>query len=146
MKSNKIRKMLIQELKKMPIVEVACKRVGIGRATIYRWKKEDKKFAEHINEAIHEGILLINDMAESQVISRIKDRDMSATKFWLKHHHPAYSDRIQVPELPKPEDKELTPEENALIKRAIELDYGNSWFDKKEEKKRQALVGNEAKS
>lgn len=124
MKSNKIRKMLVQELKKMPIVQVACKRVGIGRATIYRWKKEDRKFAEHIDEAIQEGILLINDMAESQIISKIKDGDMSAARFWLKHHHPAYSDRIQVPELPKAEGRKFTPEEKALLKRVIELDYG----------------------
>ena len=124
MKSNKVRKMLVQELKKMPIVSVACKRVALGRATFYRWKKADKKLAEHIDEAIQEGNLLINDMAESQIISKIKSGDMSASKFWLKHHHPAYSDRIQVPELPKQEDKELTPEERALIKRAIELNYG----------------------
>ena len=125
MKSNKIRKMLIQELKKMPIVEVACKRVGIGRATFYCWKKGNEEFAKDIDEAIFEGVLFINDMAESKIILKIGQDDMSATRFWLKHHHPAYSDKIQVSKPPEPEKKELTPEESALLKKAIELNYGN---------------------
>ena len=33
---------LLAVLKEMPIVEVACKRVGISRGTFYRWQQEDK--------------------------------------------------------------------------------------------------------
>ena len=125
MKSNEVRKKIVEELRKMPIVFVACKKAGIGRATFYRWKKVDKKFAKHIDEAIQEGTFLVNDMAESTLIHKIKDGDVSTSKFWLRHHHPAYSDKTKVAELVKPKDSgKLTPRESLLIKKAIELDYG----------------------
>lgn len=118
--------MLIQELKNMPIVMIACKRAGIGRATFYRWKKENEEFAKDIDEALLEGALLINDMAESQLISAIREKNMNAIRFWLKNRHPVYSDKIQVSKPAEPEKEGLTPEERALIKRAIEIDYGKS--------------------
>ena len=125
MKSNEVRKKIAKELRKMPIVSLVCKKVGIGRATFYRWKKVDKKFAEHIDEAIQEGAFLINDMAESVLIHKIRDGDVSIAKFWLRHHHPAYSDKTKVAELVKPIDTgKLTPRESLLIKKAIELDFG----------------------
>ena len=125
MKSNEVRKRIVEELRKMPIVFLVCKKAGIGRATFYRWKKVDKKFAERIDEAIQEGTFLVNDMAESTLIYKIKGGDVPTSKFWLKHHHPTYSDKIKVAELVKPKDNgKLTPRERLLLKEAIELDYG----------------------
>lgn len=124
MKSNKVRKLLVEELRKMPIVEIACKKVGIGRASCYRWRKEDSDFARDMDEAIFEGSLLINDLAESQLISAIREKDMSAVRFWLAHRHPAYREKTKSIKPPKLKERQLTPEENKLIERAIELDYG----------------------
>jgi transcriptional regulator of acetoin/glycerol metabolism len=33
---------LIEALKEMPIVQIACKKAGVGRATYYRWLQEDQ--------------------------------------------------------------------------------------------------------
>ena len=125
MKSTKVRKKLVEELRKMPIVSVACKRLALGRSSLYRWKKADKKLAEQIDEAIQEGRLLINDMSESVIISKIKDGDVATAKYWLKHHHSVYSEKIKVVKAAEPKDDgKLTPEEMALIDRVIKLDYG----------------------
>lgn len=69
---------VIEQLRKTPVIEVACKKIGIGRATFYRWKKKDQKFAEKADFALHEGSQLVNDMAESQLITSIKNG------IWLK--------------------------------------------------------------
>ena len=82
--SNK--ELLIEQLKKTPIVQVACEKVGVGRATYYRWRKEDEEFAKLADEAISEGNFLVNDMAESQLMSAIRDKNLTAIIFWLKHH------------------------------------------------------------
>ena len=77
---------LLKQLKITPVVEVACRKVGVGRATFYRWKKEDQKFADKAEYALQEGSHLVNDMAESKLISAIKDGNMTGIIFWLKNH------------------------------------------------------------
>ena len=68
MKNNKeTKELVIQQLKNTMIVQIACKKAGIGRATFYRWKANDKKFAKAADEAIIEGLLFINDIAEKRV-------------------------------------------------------------------------------
>jgi len=44
LRQAKDKEFLLECLKKMPIVETACARAGIGRSTFYRWRKEDKEF------------------------------------------------------------------------------------------------------
>jgi len=132
-KSNKVRKLLVEELQKMPIVSVACRRVGIARASFYRWKKTDKKLAEQIKEATQEGNLLINDMAVSLLVSKIKGGDVATAKYWLRYHDPTYSDRIiQIKKPPEEENKELSPEDMALIDRVLELEFGKKRHKKPE--------------
>ena len=122
MKNNKeAKELLIQQLKNAPIVQIACKKAGIGRATFYRWKVSDKKFAKEVNEAIIEGLLLINDVAESQLISAIKDRNLASIMFWLRHHHKAYSNKLEVTARLKKSEEKLTPEQKAVIKKALAL-------------------------
>jgi hypothetical protein len=43
---------LLAELKLTPIIQVACKKANIGRATYYRWRKEDLGFAASADEAL----------------------------------------------------------------------------------------------
>lgn len=80
-------------LKTTPIIQTACQKTGISRATYYRWRKEDFKFKRRSDIALKNGINFINDLAESQLISSIKDKNMTAIIFWLKNHNPNYSDR-----------------------------------------------------
>lgn len=108
---------LLVQLKKTPIVQIACEKNGIGRSTYYRWKA-DEDFAKLADEAIAEGVSLINDMAESQLLAAIRDRNTSAIFYWLNHRHPSYSNKLEI--TGQIEDKSLTPEQQKLIKTAME--------------------------
>lgn len=119
---------VIKQLKKTPIVQVSCKKVGISRATFYRWKKEDKDFANQAESAIEEGLGLINDMAESQLITAIKEGNLTGIIFWLKNHHKQYSPKLEV--TTKDGDVPLTEEQKILIKKSLAMAYRD---DKKEE-------------
>ncbi len=122
MKNNKeIKELIIQQLKNAPIIQIACKKAGIGRATFYRWKTNDKKFAKAANEAIIEGLLFINDIAESQLISAIKDRNLTSIMFWLRHRHKIYSNKLEVTARLKKTEEKLTTEQKAIIKKALSL-------------------------
>lgn len=119
MDSNK--ELLIEQLKKTPIVQVACEKVGVGRATYYRWHNEDGEFAKLADEAITDGNFLVNDMAESQLMSAIRDKNLTAIIFWLKYHHPTYATKIEVTAKLKHDDEQLTPEQEALVTKALKL-------------------------
>jgi ACT domain-containing protein len=108
---------LLVQLKKTPIVQIACEKTGIGRSTYYRWKA-DEDFAKLADEAIAEGVSLINDMAESQLLAAIRDRNTSAIFYWLNHRHPSYSNKLEI--TAQIDDKSLTPEQQKLIQTAME--------------------------
>jgi ACT domain-containing protein len=111
--------LMLEQLKKTPIVQVACEKTGISRASYYRWYKADKEFAKNADEAISEGSSLVNDMAESQLMAAIRDKNMSAIVFWLKHHHALYAPTMQIKHTI--EDDTLTPEQEALVRNALNL-------------------------
>lgn len=119
-RQSKSKRDLVDQLKKVPIIQVVCERLGIGRTTYYRWRKDDKGFSVLADEAIQEGEGLINDLAESQLMSAIKDKNMTAIIFWLKHHHKAYTTRIEI-ESKNSQDLHLTPEQENLVKKALAL-------------------------
>lgn len=112
--------LLLEQLKKTPIVQIACEKTGTGRSTYYRWREEDKEFANRADEALQEGSLLVNDMAESQLLSAVRDKNMTAIIFWLKHHHKAYANRLEISAV-KPEEEVLTPEQEQLIQKALTI-------------------------
>ena len=111
--------LLIEKLKKTPIVQIACKKAGVGRATYYRWRKNDNNFALASDVALEEGSSLINDMAESQLLSAIRDQNMTAIIFWLKHHHRRYSTRIELLGHIDHKVETITPEQEQLINNAL---------------------------
>lgn len=120
-RKEKEKNIVLEQLKKTPIVQIACEKSGIGRATYYRWRKEDKDFSKKADTALEEGSLLINDMAESQLMSAIRDRNMTAIIFWLKHHHSRYTTRVELTAHLKRQDEELTPEQEELVSKALQL-------------------------
>lgn len=111
---------VIEELKKTPIVQVACQRTGIGRATYYRWKTEDSAFAKECDAALREGIELINDMSESQIVQLIKERKLPAITLWLRSNNPRYGGKA-APRSPVFAAGDLSPEEEKLFKKALAL-------------------------
>ena len=92
-KNNHIKKLILEQLRKLPIIEAACQKLEISRMTFYRLKKSDQKFAKDIEEAMQEGYLLINDLAENQLIGEVKERNLPAIVYWLRHHHRLYRQR-----------------------------------------------------
>jgi len=90
------KKLLLEQLQKTPIVQIACEKSGVGRATYYRWRNEDPDFAKEADTALKEGRSLVNDMAESQLMSAIRDKNMTAIIYWLKHHHESYTTRVEI--------------------------------------------------
>ncbi len=113
--------MLLEQLRKMPIVQIACEKAGVSRATYYRWKKEDETFAKAADEALIDGTALVSDMAESQLLSQIRDNNLGAVMYWLKHRNPNYNTKLEVTAKIKTQEEALTPEQRALIEKAIEL-------------------------
>ncbi len=112
---------LLEQLRKVPIVQIACEKVGIGRATYYRWKKEDEEFGKTADEALVEGAQLVSDMAESQLLTAIRDGNLGAVMYWLKHRNPHYNNKLEVTARLKNMDDELTPEQEAAITEALKL-------------------------
>ncbi|MBU1685261.1 hypothetical protein KJ662_03335 [Patescibacteria group bacterium] len=125
--------LLIGQFKKTPIVQVACEKTAIGRSTYYRWRKEDKDFANEADEALQEGCLLVNDMAESQLISAIREKNLTAIIFWLKHHHNTYRTRVELSGKIET-GEELTTEQKNIIEKALALASMNSTDLKTNEK------------
>lgn len=115
------KKKLLAKLSKMPIVEAACKQMGLPRATYYRWRKDDEAFAEACDEAIEQSGSMVSDLAESQLINAIKNQSMTAIMFWLKHHHRAYRTRVEVDARIEAIQQELTPEQVETVSQALRL-------------------------
>lgn len=112
--------LLLEQFKKTPIVQIACQKTGIARATYYRFRKSDSEFAKQADDALHEGVSLINDLAESQLLSLIRDRNLGSVVFWLKSHHPSYAEKLEVTGRLK-HDYELTADQEELITKALEM-------------------------
>jgi len=119
--SKQLKSKLLDQLKRIPIVEAACQKAGISRQTFYRWKFEDAEFAKEIEKAIEDGRMLVSDLSESQVLSLIRDKNWPAISFWLKHHHPSYKTRIQIEGSLQMPQEELTPEQEETVKEALRL-------------------------
>jgi len=120
-RQTKSKLVILEQLKKVPIVQVACEKSGVGRATYYRWRQEDEQFAKEADEALTAGSLLVNDMAESQLMSAIRDKNLTAIIFWLKHHHAKYATRVEVTAQLKNMDEKLSSEQEALVTKALQL-------------------------
>jgi len=121
LRQPKIKEAVIEQLKRTPIIQIACERTGISRATFYRWRGEDEDFRKKINEALTEGEAFINDMSESQLISLIKDKNWPAISFWLRHHHPKYAHWIEISANINQPKEELDPEQEEWVRKAFLL-------------------------
>ena len=119
LRQGKDKEFLLEYLKKMPIVETACARAGVGRSTFYRWRKEDKEFAKAVFEAMAEGEGLITDLSENQLISLIKDRNFQAIQLWLKHHHKKYAEKLDITANINIKEEPLTDEQKELVEKAL---------------------------
>lgn len=119
-KKNKVQGVFLTELKKIPIVQVACEKTGISRNSVYRWKQEDKEFSTAMDKAITDGEALVNDMSESQLLTLIKEKNFAAIRFWLNHRNPKFRDKVEVTS--KFDDSgELTSSQTEVVRHALQL-------------------------
>jgi len=134
MRQEKDKQAILENLRKIPIIQIACERIGVNRSTYYRWRKTDPVFAKAADEAIKTGLSLVNDLAESQLIAAIRDQNMSGIIFWLKHRHKAYKNKIEVSGKVKIDNDKVTPEQEQAMLKALELSSLNSNYPERKEK------------
>lgn len=134
-RQNKNKESVLEKLKVVPIIEVSCKQIGIARSTFYRWKEDDKNFAQQVEKALEEGKSNISGLAESKLISAIKDQNMTGIIFWLKNHHKDYSTKVEISGKIKTENENLTAEQEKLLKKALGLaSFNTKKYDQSREK------------
>ena len=94
------KKQLLEQLERVPVIEVACKKVGIARSTYYRWIAEDSEFESSAEKALDAGRSVINDVAESKIIQKVSDGDWRAVKYWLESNNKRYARPRRATEAP----------------------------------------------
>ncbi len=118
------KELLLEQLRKMPIVSIACEKAGVGRTTYSRWRSEDDDFQKAADEAMHDGDELFNDMTETQLMNLIKDQKkphFGAIRYRLSRCHPKYADKLQLLGSISIKDERLTPEQEAVVREALKM-------------------------
>lgn len=119
MKKQRIQKLFIEQLRKAPIIQVACEKLDISRVSIHNWRKVDPAFDKAVNEALAEGEAILNDLGEAQLISLMKDKHWQSIAFWLSRRHPKFKNTLDI--TARIEKKEsLTPEQQEIVRKALQ--------------------------
>ncbi len=121
MKKNKIQDKFFEELRTIPIVQVACEKSGVSRNSVYRWKKEDGSFSKKMDQALADGVAFVSDMSESQLLTLIKERSFPALSFWLRHRNDNYKTKVEVSGSISTKEDPLTKEQKNLVRQALKL-------------------------
>ncbi len=119
MKKTKLQDQFFAELMKVPIIQVACEKTGISRNSVYRWRKDDSVFAKKMDKSLTEGVALVNDMSESQLLTLIKEKNYPAISFWLRHRNENYKNKLEITN--KDDSEELTPSQAKIVRQALKL-------------------------
>lgn len=131
MKKTRVKDKFLDALKKVPIVQIGCEKVGVSRNSVYRWRNEDKKFAEEMDLAMAEGEAFINDISEGQLLNMIKEKSWPALAFWLRHRNPKFRDKVEITNNTS-RINELTPEQEQIVREALQL--GSTFIDNNQTK------------
>lgn len=120
-RQNKLKEAFLDQLKRTPTIETACQKVGVSRATVYRWIKERKTFEKKVDEALNEGRTFMSDIAENQLFSLIGDKKIEAIRLYLSTHNPRYGNKLELSGTVSSRDEPLTKEQKKLIREALKL-------------------------
>lgn len=119
-KIEKQKELLLGHLRTVPIVEMAVKRIGISRATFYRWCSLDENFKTDVENAKVDGIESINDISEAQLISLIKEKKYQAIALWLKNNHHRFMSEDKRDLIRKVQKKvEMNAHQKELLREAL---------------------------
>jgi F0F1-type ATP synthase delta subunit len=119
-RQGKLRQVLLDQLERTPIIELACDKASVSRTTFYRWIHSSKTFAMAVEQALATGREFINDLAESQVISLVRQGEIKALRLWLMHNSARYANRLELTGTVTTK-KELSPEQRKQIREALKL-------------------------
>ena len=131
-RQSKLKEAFLDQLKHTPTIEQSCQKVGLGRATVYRWMKKGKKFAVEVDGALTEGRKFMSDIAETQLFSLIGDKKIEAIRLYLSTHNPRYNNKLELSGSVSTKDEPLTSEQKALIREALKLSSINYYEKIKE--------------
>ncbi len=131
-RQNKLKEAFLEQLKRTPTIETACQKVGVARATVYRWIKADKRFEKQVDGALTEGRMFMSDIAENQLFSLIGDKKIEAIRLYLSTHNPRYSNKLEVSNSLLDNNEPLTKEQKKLIREALKLSSLRNYGKKKE--------------
>jgi hypothetical protein len=87
---------LLQEIEKVGNVYSSCLKIGVNKATYYRWKKEDKEFSKLAGKAEKLGRENMCDIAEHALMQNVKERKMEAIKYVLGHNSKRYQPKDRI--------------------------------------------------
>jgi predicted DNA-binding transcriptional regulator AlpA len=90
------KKKFLESLGETLIIQEACKKAGISRATLYRWRNRDHDFNKQVTLTLERGVDKWNDIAESVILARVKKGDVAAAKFFLRNNHIRYRNKINL--------------------------------------------------
>lgn len=125
MKKSRVKSIFLENLKLVPIVQIGCDKAGVSRNSVYRWRKQDKKFAEDMDQAMSEGEDFINDISEGQLLNMIKEKSWPALAFWLRTRNPKFKEKVEIVGTIKNEREVLDPEQEQLLREALRLALPN---------------------
>ena len=78
-KRERLKAKFVELLQEYPVIEAICKKIGVSRATYYRWRDDDISFRNMSDEAFAQGRGSINDLAESVVMESFFITNVSIT-------------------------------------------------------------------
>ncbi len=108
---------LIAFLQDSANIGVALKRVGIDRSTYSRWRASDLEFASDADDAIELGIENTADLVETCLLSKARDGDVQAQKYYLTNNHERYR-----------EDRWKEQEKKNVLTEEMKRDIANAAF------------------
>lgn len=113
---------LLDEIQKSGNVYLSCLKVNIGKATYYRWIKDDKNFKKAAKQAEKIGRENNCDIAEHALMLNVKDKKMDAIKYQLSHNSPIYKAKqtSNVIILHRKEEQPIVPQKS--LKELIDED------------------------
>lgn len=123
MKNNANMQKMLDYLERTPIVESACLKLGIARSTFYRWL-EDAEFKKKVDQSLERGRSVVDDVAESHLVSNVKDGNIGAVKFWLTNNNPRYKKKMQIIK------QQMTPVSEEIIEHYLWLAHQKQYGEK----------------
>jgi hypothetical protein len=91
MRTNDAKKQFLEYLSEVAFVEIAAKRAGIARSTIYRWRAKNLKFKREMDLLINRARDGISDRVEAVLVKKALSGEMQAVKVWLDGNRKRYS-------------------------------------------------------